>query len=99
MSQEAFALIEIIFVFFIVILIALLIKTIFLQKQMQFINWFAICSISVISAFVSAILLFFLGYAADEIPQFTDSTNYSYKFLAIVGLAIVNPIVAIWKRK
>ncbi len=98
MSLEALELIDFILVFFIVILITLLIKTIFPQKHLQFINWFSILSTSVIFVFVSGVLTYFLGYAADEIPHFTDVRFSIYKFIAIVGLAFVNSIVAMWKR-
>jgi|tagenome__1003787_1003787.scaffolds.fasta_scaffold20352845_1 hypothetical protein len=98
MSLEAFELIHLILMFLIIILVALLIKSIFLRKHLLFINWFSVLSISIICVFVSSLLLYFIGYAADEVPYFTDTEYYFYQYIAIVSLSLVNSVIAIWKR-
>ncbi|KAB2331557.1 hypothetical protein F7731_18420 [Cytobacillus depressus] len=98
MSLEAFEYIDFILVFFIIILSVLLIKSIFFRKHLHFVNWFSVFSISIICVIVSSVLLYFIGYAADEVPNFTGAQYYIYKYIAIVFLSVVNSVIAVWKR-
>ena len=86
MSLEAFEDIDFIFVFFIFILSVLLAKSTFFRKHLYIVNRFSSLSISIICVIVSIILLYFIGYTADEVPKFTGTQYYIYKYLAIVSL-------------
>ncbi|MCR8641990.1 hypothetical protein NV379_04910 [Paenibacillus sp. N1-5-1-14] len=95
MSQEAFQFIDFIFVFFIIILSLLFVKSIFFKRYLQNINGFSLASISLISVIVSSALLYFLGYAADELPKLELVRHNTFKYLAIVILAIINSVIAV----
>lgn len=90
MSLEAFEYIKYIYNFFIVILFALFLRTIFIKNRFNYINRFSIISTSIICVVVSFFSQIFLGYAADEINL--NVISYSYMVIIIVILAILNII-------
>lgn len=92
LSHEAFNYISYVFIFFIIILVALFITVTFLKKNLKLINWFTVVSISLISIVVSTLNLVMLGYAADEINL--QVINYSYMFIAIIILSALSSIIA-----
>ena len=92
LSYEAFNFIKYIYIFFIIILVAMFILTSTLRKYAKFINWFTVVSISVICLVVSVLLLIFIGFAADEM-NFHD-VQLNNIFIAIIIFSIMNLIIS-----
>ncbi|PAD70375.1 hypothetical protein CHH83_03370 [Bacillus sp. 7586-K] len=93
MSIEAFEYIKYIFIFLIIVLVAIVILTVILKKKSKnFINWFTLASIPVISIIVSALLLIFVGYAADEINF--EASPFVIMFIIILLISVINFFLA-----
>lgn len=96
-TLEAFTLLRPTLITFLIVSLLLFVKVILPKGKIKVINAFTIASISIISIFVSAQVLFYIGIIADEINLGGDPVSF-YMFLIILGLGCSNPIIYFYRH-
>ena len=96
-TLEAFTLLRPTLITFLIVSLLVFVKAILPKGKIKVINGFTIASISVISIFVSAQILFYIGIIADEINLGGDPVSF-YMFLIILGLGCINPIIYFYRH-
>ncbi|KQU23390.1 MULTISPECIES: hypothetical protein [Priestia] len=86
-----------VFIFFIVVLSALLI-TILMQNKKQLVTGLHVITIAIISLFISGLILFLEGIIVDDLNLSGDTIS-TYMFLIIVALCLINSVTYSFKNK
>jgi hypothetical protein len=93
----AFTLLRPTLITILIVSLLLFIKVIFPKEKIKIINGFTIVSISIISIFISAQVLFYIGIIADEINLGGDPVSFNM-FLIILGLSCINSIIYFYRH-
>ena len=91
-TMGTFTLLRPILITFLVVSVLLFVLILIPKAKKKFINGFSVISLSLLSIWVSAQIIFYQGIIVDELNLGGDSTSF-FLFLAITGISCLNLII------